>query len=248
MRPNLVVGASILAGAVAAGAALAGGGAVGVTSSLEGTRVVPHRVKWVATVRPAATPVKVFSLIDGKVRWVETEAPYVYGDDSDWLVTSWLAAGRHRFTVRAVASNGTKAEASTVATIAALPRVPPSLAASRWQLALSKAQTGDAPAGTWTIQIRPAGWRIFDPAGGANFIDVAYVGSGVVETRGGIWTTPREAQEPNVQEGNGWCEDTNQPVRLRWTADRTSLRLAVAGANGCDGLGKFLSRTWKRVR
>ena len=227
-------------------AADANAGEISVTSTLAGKSAVPHRVKWAATVKPAAAVVKVFFLIDGKVRWVETDAPYVYGDDSDWLVTSWLPQGQHRFTVRAISSDGTKAESSTVATVAPLPRVPKPLNNSRWQLVLKKAVTGDAPAGKWTIQITAAGWKISDPAGGANFIDVAYLGSNVVETRGGIWTRPREDQQPNVQEGNGWCEDTNAPVRFHWKAAASSLTLSLVGKNACDGLGVFLSRNWSR--
>jgi hypothetical protein len=246
MRLGMGVALAVSAAGLSAAAAVAGVSALSVRSSLDGKTVVPHRVKWVATVQPAATPVKVLFLIDGKVRWVETKAPFVYGDDGDWLVTSWLGPGRHRFTVRAVASDGAKAESSTVATVAPLPRVPAGLARSRWQLVLTKAQTGDAPPGKWTIEIGSAGWRISDPMGGGNFIDVAYRGSNVVETRGGIWTKPREEQEPNVQEGNGWCEDTNEPVRLHWNATASSLTLTAA-SSGCDGLGKFLSRTWKRA-
>src|SRR3954469_24093696 len=118
MSLRMGVAVAVSAAALSAAAAGAGVSALSVHSSLDGKTVVLHRVKWVATVRPAATPVKVFFLIDGKVRWVETKAPFVYGDDTGWLVTSWLRPGRHRFTVRAVASDGAKAESSTVATIA----------------------------------------------------------------------------------------------------------------------------------
>jgi hypothetical protein len=213
---------------------------------LTGKTALPHRVKWTASVTPASAAVKVFFLVDGRVRWVETKAPYVYGDDSDWLVTSWLTPGSHDFTVRAVASDGARAETTTTAAVASRSHVPARLANSRWQLVLAKSETGDAPAGKWKIQISGAGWRIFDPEGGANFIDVAYLSGNMLETRGGIWTRPREDQEPNVQEGNGWCEDTNQPLRFRWKADAASLMLARSGASRCDGLGDFLSRTWKR--
>ena len=223
-------------------------GKLEVTSTLSGKAVIPHRVRWVATVKPASTAAKVLFMIDGKVRWVETTAPYVYGDDSDWLVTSWLSRGRHTFVVRAVASDGSRAEAATTAAVAALPRVPAGLANSRWRRVFNKTEAGEAPPGKWAIGITPAGWRIADPAGGANFIDVAYLASGVVETRGGIWTRPREDQEPNVQEGNGWCEDANAPVKFSWKIVGDELTLKLVGPSRCDGLGSFLSQTWKRAR
>src|ERR1044072_9039424 len=110
MRLRMGVVLAVSVAGLSAAAAVAGVSALSVHSSLNDKTVVPHRVKWVATVQPAAVPVKVLFLIDGKVRWVETKAPFVYGDDSDWLVTSWLKPGRHRFTVRAVSSDGAKAE------------------------------------------------------------------------------------------------------------------------------------------
>jgi hypothetical protein len=70
-------------------------------STLDNKNVLSHRIRWIAYPKPLREVGKVDFLIDGKVRWIERNTPYVYGDDSNWLVTSWLSPGRHRFTVRA---------------------------------------------------------------------------------------------------------------------------------------------------
>jgi hypothetical protein len=238
-----------LAGVVAVSSALAGGGGkpFRVTSTLDGKKVLPHRIHWLGYPSlPRAQVAEVAFLIDGKVRWIEHNPPYSYGDDGNWLVTSWLAPGRHRFAVRATASDRRRVIKSIVARVLPALASPPELTGS-WSREYTKAETGDGPAGTWNIVIDKTGWRIKDPAGGANWIDVAYLGPGLLETRGGIWTSPRSQQEPNVQEGNGWCEDTNQAVRFRWTVEGNGLTLALAGPKRCDGLGDFLSKTWTRV-
>jgi hypothetical protein len=234
---------------VAASSAVAAGDATGLklTSTLDGKKTLPHRIHWIATAKPAASVRRVEFLIDGKLRWVETNPPYVYGDDGNWLVTSWLSAGRHRFSVRAVSTANRRTTRSVVALVGSPPAVPAELATSRWTRVYTKAETGDAPAGKWTLSITPAGWKIMDPAGGGNFIDVAYLAPGSLETRGGIWTRPRASQEPNVKEGNGWCEDTNEPVRFKWSVAADKLTFTLRGPTRCDGLGDFLSKTWSRA-
>jgi hypothetical protein len=250
MFPKWTCALIALIGVTATSAALGSGylASVKVTSTLAGKKTLPHRIRWVALPTPRGSVAKVEFVIDGKVGWIEETPPYVYGDDTNWLVTSWLAPGRHRFTVRAVTTGGRRTSSSIDARVLR-PRSPPAkLATSRWSRVYTKAEAGDAPAGTWILSITKAGWKIKDPGGGANFIDVAYLGAGLLETRGGIWTRPRAAQEPKVQEGNGWCEDSNEPVRFRWSVNASKLELMLVGPSRCDGLGHFLSRTWTRAR
>src|SRR5271156_4835072 len=75
------------------------------TSTLDGKTVLPRHLRWVAsTTLPASQVATVSFLIDGTVRWVETEPPYVYSNNDGnghfgYLVTTWLTPGQHRFTV-----------------------------------------------------------------------------------------------------------------------------------------------------
>ena len=96
------------------------------------------------------------------------------------------------------------------------------------------------------------GWQVQDTLGGANLIDVAYLSTGLLEARGGIWTRhPTPAEEANggqhVQEGNGWCQDTNAPVRYTWAATADTLTLALDGPDRCGGQHLIWGGTWARL-
>src|SRR6188472_3834439 len=94
--------ATIAATAVSA-AALGGGQRLAVTSSIDGKKVLPQTTRWLA--HPNVAPADVAAvdfLIDGKLRWIEHNAPYNYGGDDGkghlgYLFTGWLAPGKHRF-------------------------------------------------------------------------------------------------------------------------------------------------------
>ncbi len=218
-----------------------------VTSSLDGKRVLPHRIQWLAFPKlPAAKVTSVEFLIDRKVRWVEHFKPYTYGglDDADnYLVTSWLTPGPHRFTVRATATDGRKATDTVVARVLPAPSPPAEVADTSWQRSVTQAEAGDGPAGTWKILIDKVGWSIRDPVGTGSIVDVAYLSPGLLEARGGIWTRPH-----NPQQGNGWCEDTNEPVRYSWSVDGDTLTLGLAGPKGCNGQSDVWGGSWTRVR
>src|SRR6185503_4036103 len=113
--------------------------------------VLPHRIHWIARPNLPSRDIKqVDFLIDGKVAWVEHEAPYVYSENEGkhigYLVTSWLAPGRHRFAVRAVASDGRKATAGVTARVTPPPDLPAGLAGT-WQRSISDTSGSPAPGG-----------------------------------------------------------------------------------------------------
>ena len=214
-----------------------------VSSSLNGKAVLPHRIHWLAVPQlPRAQLAEVDFLIDGKVRWVEHNPPYAYGDDGNWLVTSWLTPGPHRFTTRARSTNGKTAVRTTIARVLPAPPPPAELAGS-WSRAVPPGQTGGAPAGTWVLSIDEKGWKIRDPEGTGGLIDVAALAGGRIEARGGIWTMPH-----NPYEGNAWCEDTNTPVDYRWTVSANTLTLTLDGPDRCGGQHFIWAGTWTRKR
>jgi hypothetical protein len=232
-------------------AAASAPGRVRVRSTLDGKTVLPHRVRWVAHPSPRSRVKSVKFLIDGKLRWVEHNSPFVYGDDTDWLVTSWLRPGKHAFTVRATTRDGRTVSRTTKARVLPTPAPPAELAGTRWTHLLKNQGENGSPAGTWSLRVTPTGWKIEDPNASTNFIDVAYLSPGVVELRGGIWTRPR-----SLQEGNGWCEDTNQAVRYHWAVAGDQLTLSLAGPKRCGdqatvlagaGVPRSSGGTWTRV-
>jgi len=76
-------------------------GKLSVTSTLDRHTTLPVRIHWQAfPSAPASGVSEVDFLIDGRLGWVEHKTPYFYGDDGNWLVTSFLTPGEHSFTVR----------------------------------------------------------------------------------------------------------------------------------------------------
>ena len=102
-----------------------------VRSTLDRKTVLPHRIRWLAFPHVPTSQVReVEFLIDGKVRWIEHNAPYSYSDDGGLLVTTWLGPGPHRFTVRATSTSGRKAMDTVIARVVALPSLPTALSGS----------------------------------------------------------------------------------------------------------------------
>src|SRR6266568_4335074 len=214
-----------------------------VRSTLTGYTVLPHRIRWLGI--PSLPPAKVAEvdfLIDGKLRWVEHHAPYTYGFDGNYLVTSWLAPGSHTFVVRATSTAHQRASTSTTARV--LPASPPPAAlAGTWKRMLTKAEAGNSgPPGLWQLSINKIGWQFRAPSGRGALVDVAYLSSGTLEARGGIATKNRSSQE-----GNPWCDEPFQPVRYRWSVTGSSLKLTLAGRKRCDGQSNIWAADWTRA-
>lgn len=209
-----------------------------VRSTLAGKTVLPHRIRWLGI--PNLAPAKVAEvdfLIDGKVRWVEHHAPYTYGYDGNYLVTSWLTPGTHTFAVRAISTDHQRASTSTAARVR--PAAPPPAAlAGTWKRAVTKAEAG--PPGVWRLAVNKVGWQLRGPGGHGALVDVAYLSAGLLEARGGIATKDRSPQEGNI-----WCNEPFQPVRYRWSV-KGSLILTLAGPKRCDGQSGVWAGVWTR--
>ncbi len=136
--------------------------------------MLPLKIRWLAHPRvPTGRISEVDFLVDGKLRCVERYAPYNYGSDDrhghlGYLVTTWLAPGKHRFTVRVVLATGPKASHTVVARVLPAPK-PPAALAGKWRRMVT-ADPKLVPSGIWEI--------VFDRIGSW---DLDLVGSGIVE-------------------------------------------------------------------
>jgi hypothetical protein len=252
---------ALLAFAAAAPPALARDGAAGahpfrVRSTIDGKTDLPQRIRWIARPGIAASRiVEVIFLIDGQISWVEHKPPYVYGNDGNWLVTSALTPGRHRFTVRTTTVDLTTVSETVKARVAPA-AAPPAALAGSWERTVTKEQAGGAtPPGVWGITIDESGWIIWDPNGSracgcGNWIDVAYLSPDRLELRSGIWTKT-ESDPTATRGGNGWCNETNAPVDYRWVVAGNILTLTLDGPDLCgDANGKqdgVVAGVWTRV-
>ncbi len=255
MTKRLAILAVVFGAAVAAAAASGGipstpsrhvlATGLKVSSSLDRASVLPHRITWHATTNaPSSDIEEVDFLIDGKLRWVEHTAPYYYGSDGDWLVTSFLTPGVHRFAVRAKTTDGRTATDTHPARVVKPGPLPANLAGT-WQRKIGADQAGADLAGTWRLRISPIGWSIVDPKAEPSLIDVSYLSSDQLESRGPVWTMP--AGPPgSPTEGNGWCGAPFSPVRYRFAVSGTTLTLQLVGKDRCGGEHFIWDGVWNR--
>jgi hypothetical protein len=232
--PRAVVAvAAAVAAAVTGSAVGSRSGSFTVASTLSGVPALPHRVHWLGRPSlPASKIREVDFLIDGRRSWVEHHAPYTYGFDGNYLVTSWLKPGLHTFTVVAVATDGRRATVTSRARTSAA-TAPPAGIAGSWQR---------AKVGGRTLIVSPVGWRIVDPNGASGaLVDVAYLSPGLVEVRGGIAT-----RDHDPRENNPWCDEPFEPVRYHWHVAADRLTLGPAGPQHCDGQARVLAGEWRR--
>jgi hypothetical protein len=225
-----------------------------VTSTLDGLTALPHRIHWQAFPRPTAGITEVDYLIDGKQLWVEHVIPYFYGDDGNYLVTTFLTPGAHTFTVRAVDASGHVATDKVSATVPTAPSPPAGLAGT-WKAFFPQPSAGSCtgnngqptpcpPAGDWRLVIRPTGWQVYDTAGSGGLYDVIYPSPGLAEIQTGMATG-----HPNT-DGNAWCSmgagdrpAGRPPVLVRWTVKGNMLSFTPVGNQaGSCGFTTFLQR------
>jgi hypothetical protein len=214
-----------------------------VTSSLTGHTTLPHRIRWTAT--PTVAPDQISEvdfLIDGHRAWVEHNAPYDYGDDGNFLVTSFLSPGSHTFTVKAATIGGNTARTTVTANVPAAP-APPSALAGTWKRFLKQTDPSGPPSGSWHLVINPVGWTIDDTSGGGNLLDVAYLKPGLVEIRSGMATGHDKVVGTAADEDlNGFCNnEPGMPVRYRWSITGSRLHFRYVSGQACPGFTRFLT-------
>ena len=222
--------------------------AVTVTSTLDGRATLPHRIHWQAFPHTPSHVSVVDYLIDGKRMWTEHNAPYFYGNDGNYLVTSFLTPGKHVFTVRAVDVSGQTATDTVTATVAPA-TAPPAALSGTWKAFQPGAGT---PTGYWSLVITSVGWYEGDyPVTNlnGNLEDVAYLSPGLVEIRTGMAIGHDSVATGGADNDlNGWCnDDPGSPARYQWSVTGTQLRLTSAGGNPCPGFTAFLTTVWTRV-
>jgi hypothetical protein len=218
--------------------------AIRVTSTLDGQATLPHRIHWIA--RPTGATSEVDFLVDGRQLWVEHNAPYVYGDDGNYLVTSFLTPGKHVFSVRAIGLGGQTATDSVTATVPVAP-APPEALTGTWKSSQSGHPPGDA-----SLIVNSEGWYIGSfpvTDSNGNRVDVAYLSPGLLEVRTGMATghdlVSGAASDNDL---NGWCNDApGSPARYRWSVNRSHLHFTFVSGLPCPGFTQFLKATWTRV-
>jgi hypothetical protein len=239
--------------ATSAGAAAANRtAATAIHSTLDGKTVLPIRTHWIA--RPSVPPTRVKSVsfsIDGRLAWVEHNAPYVFADDGNWLVTTVLNPGRHVFRTTLLTKDGQRSSDTVTARVLPAP-TPPGELAGTWSRTATKddlkkcttaAESGCPPTGNWKITIGSRGWAPTDPQGNRGLFDVIYLGNGRVQLRPTIEYPPF----PNINNG-GWCSDTDPLSTWTTTVDLSArtLTLQPEHSDPCGDRAAILEGTWQK--
>jgi hypothetical protein len=231
--------------------------------------VLPRHLRWVALATLSPTQIeKVEFRIDGELRWVEEDAPYVFGEDENgqhkgYLVTTWLSPGRHRFTVRVVAGNRIGTD-TVIARVRPAPQIPAALAGT-WQRNVpgpippdaNAASTNPAPAGVYTITFdrrfvqekNPEPYTPMTSGGqvcnGCIELEDYVAGASTLHVWGAVTTNLITDANPV---GGWWCFADGPRAAYRWTVSGDTLTLApIGGQDFCHQRGTVSSGTWTRV-
>jgi hypothetical protein len=88
---------------------------LGVSSSISSGQTLVGSVGWTANVSGTADKVEFY--VDGKLKWTENLAPWVFNGDGNKLDTKTLANGTHTLEVKAYGAGGSTASASANVTV-----------------------------------------------------------------------------------------------------------------------------------
>jgi hypothetical protein len=218
-----VLSLALLATVIAVSSALAGRSDTSftVTSSLDGKTVLPIRSHWTAVPNTTQPVAEVDFFIDGYHAWTSHSAPWTFGDSGNWLVTTHLKPGMHKFAVRAIVlPDQVAADAFTAQVVA--PAKPPARLA-----------------GTWTrrgqmLQITQVGWVIAPNT----VVDARYLSNGEVVLGPLIIDRPEQTPVCGANAPQTW--------KAALSADRRSLKLSPIGTDGCAQRVATFEAAWKR--
>ena len=228
-----ILSLALLAGVVAVSSALAGSSDTSftVTSSLDGKTVLPLRSHWIANPNDTQSIDHVDFFIDGFHAWTQHQAPWYYGGQGNWLITTVLKPGMHKFVVRAYDVANQMAVDTVQARIVAPPKPPAKLAGS-WKSATPR------PFGlAGTLYIAKNGWTL----GPNNFVDAQYLTNGSIVLGPQIVDRPEQARAP--------CgSDPRHTWKATIAAGDKKMTLAPVGKDPCAIRAAIFKGTWTRRR
>jgi hypothetical protein len=246
----------------------AGMSPLAVKSSLDGKTTLPSYLYWTATTNaPASSISDVNFLIDGKLRWAEQQAPYVYGSGAigheGFLFTSWLTPGEHHFTVSVTETNGTKSSDSVTARVLPAPE-PPAALAGAWKRVVTaqdaqkaQPQYGQAPPlGEWKLVFdRVGAWELVP--GGPGIVNGYDAEHGIIHVYAPIQMTPPAADNSGyggvnkfghhiLTSGGTDCTNAGPFGTYNWVVAGATLTL-TAIHEGCPDRAAVWEGTWTRT-
>jgi hypothetical protein len=226
-----VLALATLASVVAVSSALAGGRdtAFTVSSSLDGKTVLPIRSHWIANPNDTQSIDHVDFFIDGYHSWTQHQAPWYYGGQGNWLITTFLKPGVHKFEVQAYDTANQMAVDTVEARVVA-PPAPPATLAGNWKSATP------LPFGlAGTLFIAKNGWTL----GPNNFVDAQYLTNGNIVLGPQVIDRSEQASAPcGSYPPSAW--------KATIAAGGKSMTLAPVGKDPCAIRTAIFKGTWSR--
>jgi hypothetical protein len=233
-----------------------------VHSTLDGKTVRASQQHWTVVPHTANTTVReVDFLIDGKLRWVEQQAPFNYGGDDGhghfgFLYTSWLAPGKHSFTARVKTS---KDGPGTDTVVARVPAAAPPAAQlnGAWTRTVTSADIAKAtsgsppPAGRWKLVIDSVGAWMLDPMG-SGIVNAYQVSGGTLRVLGPIQMAPLSNGNGGISRfghhdiGGTTCREDGPTDSFTWHVTGSRLTLKATSAP-CGDNRAILEGAWTRA-
>lgn len=185
--------------------------------------------------------------IDGKKLWTESNAPYFFNDDDQYLEPWLLGPGRHVLVARATGTMGEMGETTTHIRVGPGPSVPEGLTGSfsrtvtRADIKRTAKEPGREasavlPAGHWAMQLNKGMLTFDDPLGSGG-------GEAFSATPGRLklWGWPQWLL-PTDRHGE-FCEH-EQPGTYTWRLSARSL--VIAGGGECADRDALFVGTWHK--
>jgi hypothetical protein len=227
-----------------------------VSSSLAEGSELTNPLPWQARVTgvPAGDVISVRFLIDGKLRHLERQAPYLFGGRGNLLLPGTLGPGSHIFVVDVTLTGGHRLTAATTAVVSAKAPGVPRQVLGRWTRTVTAAEvarTGSfrnpadgtpLPAGTWQVQISADGVaRYTDPTPTHDLT----VGQVRFEPGGQLAVGNEIPNFPHASEG-GFCGDTVGAGIYHWSLHGSVLTVQVVSDHQCADRNSFWNGTFTR--
>lgn len=223
-----------------------------VTSSIADGATLASPVQWSAELvgTPPGGLDRIEFLIDGDLRWVEHNPPFVFNNDGNYLYPYLFARGLHQLIVRAASKSGEQVTATAnVQTTQAPPRIPRALQAT-WKHRVSRpviernSAAGDPPlpAGVYQIRFGANGVALASPPPGpatpGNYAFSA-TAHGILDLGGPVnWLTAQSTTD-------GICHGKQTFARYRWTIRRRALTVTLV-KDPCRLRTALLAGHWTR--
>jgi hypothetical protein len=237
-------------------AAAPSAGAAQVSSSIPDGAELTWPVRWEARVSgiPAGGIAAVRFLIDGKLKHLALQAPYLFAGQGNLLLPGTLRPGSHIFAVDITLTDGRRLTTATTAVVSAKAPGIPRQVLGRWTRNVTAAEVARTqsfrhPAngiplttGTWQVRIGADGVaRYTDPTPTHDLT----VGQVRFEPSGRLVVGNQIPNFPHASKG-GLCAGAVGDGIYHWSIDGHALRVRVVSDRQCAGRNSFWNGTFTR--